>query len=57
MAEELDLELVWTPISLFRVRDEVLKAYPGEIQRGVRISPLFNARFNLYGSIGDRVSI
>ena len=57
MAEDFDLELVWTPISLFRVREEVLKADPGGIQRGGRISPLSNARFNLCGSIGDWVSV
>ena len=57
MAEDLDLEPIWTPTSLFRVREEVSRADPGGIQRGGRISPLLNARFHLCNSIGDRVSV
>ena len=57
MAEDLDLEPIWTPISLFRVREEVSRADPGGIQRRGRISPVSNARFHPCNSIGDRVSV
>ena len=57
MAEDLDLEPIWIPTSLFRVREEVTRADPGGIQRGGRISPLSNARFHLCNSINDRVSV
>ena len=57
MAEDLELEPIWNPTSLFRVREEVSRADPGGIQRGGRISPLSNARFHLYNSINDRVSV
>ena len=57
MAEDLDLEPIWNPSSLFRVREEVSRADPGGIPRGGRISPLSNARFHLCNSINDRVSV
>ena len=57
MAEDLDLEPIWNPSSLFRVREEVSRADPGGIPRGGRISLLSNARFHLCNSINDRVSV
>ena len=57
MAEDLDLEPIWNPSSLFRVREEVSRADPVGIPRGGRISPLSNAIFHLCNSINDRVSV